>query len=74
MTMTRRELKLAEEGRSVIRLQEICWKGHEAEDLIGVRGGMVGWCVRFVLLANSTAFNIFADVRSKTGPPKLGGN
>jgi len=30
--------------------------------------------VRFVLLANGTAFNIFADIGSETGPPKFGSN
>ena len=43
-TTTRRESKPTEGGRSVIRSQEICWKGREAEDLIGVRGATVG-CV-----------------------------
>ena len=41
-TTTRRELKNEEGGRSVIRSQEICWKGQVQEDLIGVRGSMVG--------------------------------
>ena len=43
-TMTRRESKPAEMERSVIRLQEICWKGQEARDLIGDKEDMVG-CV-----------------------------
>jgi len=37
-TTTKRELKPDEGGRSVIRLQEICWKGQEAKDFIRVRG------------------------------------
>ena len=41
-TMTRRESKDEEMGRSVMRSQEICWKGQVQEDLIGVREGMVG--------------------------------
>ena len=43
-TTTRRELKPEETGRSVIRSHEICWKGREAVDLIGDKGGTVG-CV-----------------------------
>ena len=41
-TTTRRESKDKERGRSMMRSQEICWKGWVQEDLIGVRGGMVG--------------------------------
>ena len=43
-TTTMRESKPAEIGRSVIRSHEICWKGREARDLIGDKGGTVG-CV-----------------------------
>jgi len=52
-----------------------------AGDLLeGSRGGGFNWgkgwqggvCVRFVLLANGTAFNIFMDLGGETGPPKLG--
>ena len=43
-TTTRRESKSEEAGRLVIRSQEICWKGREAMDLMGDKGGMVG-CV-----------------------------
>ena len=42
-TMTNRESKPEETGRLVIRSQEICWKGHDARDLMGERGGTVGW-------------------------------
>ena len=42
LTMTRRESKDEEMGRSVMRSQEICWKGQVQENLIGVREGMVG--------------------------------
>jgi len=31
-------------------------------------------CVRFVLLANGAAFDIFLDIGSKSGPPELGSN
>jgi len=41
-TTTNRESKPEEGGRSVMRSQETCWKGREAEDLIRVRGGTVG--------------------------------
>ena len=44
LTMTSKESKPAEVGRSVIRSQETCWKGQEAWDLMGVSGGTVG-CV-----------------------------
>ena len=30
--------------------------------------------VRFVLLTNSTAFDVFSDVRGEAGPPKFGGD
>ena len=40
--MTKRELKLVEEGRSVIRSHETCWKEWDAEEQMGVSGGMVG--------------------------------
>ena len=39
-TMTKRELKLAETGRSVIRSQESWWKGREEEEGIGANGGV----------------------------------
>jgi len=29
-------------------------------------------CVRFVLLANGAAFDVFTDIGSESGPPKLG--
>ena len=35
--------KPMEMGRSVIKSQEICWKGRDAEDFIRKSGGMVGW-------------------------------
>ena len=41
-TTTKRELKLVEGGRLVIRSQETCWKGQEAEERIEVSGGAVG--------------------------------
>ena len=41
-TMTNRVLKPAERGRLVIRSQETCWKGQDAEDEIRERGGTVG--------------------------------
>jgi len=31
-------------------------------------------CVRFVLLASGTAFDVFVDIGSETRPPKLGSN
>ena len=37
-------VKAGREGRSVIKLQEICWKGWMEVKRIGVRGGTVG-CV-----------------------------
>ena len=43
LTITSKESKSEEGGRSVIRSQETCWKGHKVWDLIGVSGGMVGW-------------------------------
>ena len=43
-TTTRRELKSEEMGRSVMRSQEICWKGREVSDLMGDNRGTVG-CV-----------------------------
>ena len=43
-TTTRRESKPKETGRSVMRSQEVCWKGREAMDLMGDKGGIVG-CV-----------------------------
>jgi len=30
--------------------------------------------VRFVLLAGSTSFNVFSDIRGETGPPEFGGD
>ena len=33
-----------------------------------------GMCVRFVLLASGTAFDVFVDIGSETRPPKLGSN
>ena len=42
LTTTRRESKDEEMERSMMRAQEICWKGQVQEDLIEVRGGMVG--------------------------------
>ena len=41
-TTTKRESKPAEEGRSVIRSHETCWKGREVEERMGVSGGTVG--------------------------------
>ena len=41
-TTTRRESKDEEMERSMMRSQEICWKGWVQENLIGVRGGMMG--------------------------------
>ena len=46
-TMTNRESKLEEGGRSVIRSQETYWKGQEAEDLIVVRGVWWGVCLTY---------------------------
>ena len=43
-TMTRRESKPLERGRSVIRSYEICLKGRAVLDVIGDSGGAVG-CV-----------------------------
>ena len=43
-TMTSKESKPEEVGRSVIKSQETCWKGRETHDLMGVSRGMVG-CV-----------------------------
>ena len=43
-TMTKRESKLEETGRSVIRSQESWQKGREEEEGIGVSGGVEG-CV-----------------------------
>jgi len=45
-----------------------------------LRGGGFNWgerrdggmCVGFVLLANGTAFDVFSDIGSEPGPPKLG--
>ena len=42
LTTTRRESKPVKTGRSVIRSQEICWKGQDAKDLMGESRGMVG--------------------------------
>ena len=39
LTITKRESKLADDERSVMRSQDICWKGHVAMEWIGVRGG-----------------------------------
>ena len=41
-TTTRRESKPEDKGRSVMRSQEIYWKGREASDLMGDNGGTVG--------------------------------
>ena len=41
-TMTRRESKLEEIGRSVMRSQESWWKGREEEEGIGVNRGVEG--------------------------------
>ena len=35
-------VKARGDGRSVMRSQEICWKGREAVDLMGDKGGTVG--------------------------------
>ena len=43
LTTTKRESKPEDIGRSVMRLQEICWKGLEVRNWIGVRDGMVEW-------------------------------
>ena len=40
-TMTNKELKPFEIGRSVMRLYEICLKGSVSLEMIGFRGGMV---------------------------------
>ena len=42
-TTTRRVSKPSERGRSVMRSQEICWKGREQEDGMGRSGGQDGW-------------------------------
>ena len=44
LTMTNKVSKPAEGGRLVMRSQETCWKGWDAEEGIGERGGTVG-CV-----------------------------
>jgi len=31
-------------------------------------------CVGFVLLADGATFDVFSDIGSKSGPPKLGSN
>ena len=38
----------------------------------GGKWGDGGMHVRFVLLASRTPFNVFADIRSKAQPPKVG--
>ena len=53
LTKTRSELKPAERGRSVIRLQEICWNGQVEVERKGVRDGMVG-CVLDLLCWQTT--------------------
>ena len=42
-TMTNKESKPFEIGRSVMRLYEICLKGSVSLEMIGFRGGTVGW-------------------------------
>ena len=39
-TTTRKESKPMEGGRLVIRSQETCWKGQDAEERMGVSGGV----------------------------------
>ena len=73
-TTTKRESKPEEEGRSVIRSQETCWKGREAEERIGVSGGTVGWVFALFRWQVEQPFNIFADVGGEAGPPKLCSN
>ena len=41
LTTTKRESKLEEASKLMIRSQEICWKGQEVKDLIGVRSRIV---------------------------------
>ena len=41
-TTTKRESKLAEKGRLVIRSHETCWKGQDTEERMGLSGGTVG--------------------------------
>ena len=73
-TTAKRELKLPEGGRSVMRLQETCWNSQVAIEQIGVRGGNGGVCVGLILVANSTPVNVIADKSCKTRPPELGGS
>jgi hypothetical protein len=73
-TTTNKESNLEEGGRSVMRLQEICWKGREEVDLIRARGGngRVGVCL--ALLAKRTTLNVFMNEMRKAWPPILSGN
>ena len=64
LTTTSKVLKPEDGGRSVIRLQEICWKGWDAREQIGESGG-VGVCLG--LLAGSTAFHVLMDKVSEAG-------
>ena len=74
-TTTRSESKPAEKGRSVIRLQEICWKGQEVRDLIGDKGGTVG-CVLalFCWQVAQPSMYIAVDEGGKARPPEFSGD
>ena len=72
LTMTKRKSKPEEGGRSVIRSQEICWKGQDVEKWMGGEWGNGGMSVHLVLLASCTAFDVFTAVGGKTRPPEIG--
>ena len=71
--MTKSESKQVERGRSMMRSQEICWKGQVEAERMGVRGGTVG-CVGFALLTDRASLNILPHEGHKTGLPEFGGN
>ena len=45
LTMTIKESKPPDGGRSVMRSTESCLKGRVVEEGIGARGGVVGWVI-----------------------------